>query len=159
MKLSDKSWDATGKMTRFFLVLGMLSMTLTSRVAAQEPITLVFDPLGDIGGRAVATIMVIDGTVTVTVEAFGLEPGARYSVQTHAGTCELQSASVGFLGILEPDETGVASLTSISAEASASGVTGPLDFILDGPHTLDIFHAPDTRACHPILGTSPTERR
>ena len=123
-----------------------LALYVTSPTFAQKTLDLPFGPLGESGGSAVATITVIDDTVTLFVTASGLQPGTRYEVQTHAGNCEFPSASFGALGTLDTDEQGNASLTTTTARMSAAGVTIDLAILVDGLHTLDI-RGPEALAC------------
>jgi len=123
-----------------------LVVWLPNNALAQKTLELALQPAGGPAGNVVATITEMDDLVTVTLTANGLQPGATYEVQTHAGSCEFPSASFGYLGTLLSDEYGNASLTATSARMSSAGVTVDLDILLDGLHTLEL-RGPDVVAC------------
>ena len=142
-----------GKHRALFGVLLLLAVGFPVEARAQRTMELALQPMGGPAGNVVATITEMDDLVTVTVTASGLQPGASYEVQTHAGSCEFPSASFGALGSLLADDQGNASLTTTSARMSAAGLTVDLDILLDGLHTLDL-RGPDVAACASVPALS-----
>ena|ERR1051326_7449069 len=135
------------------VLLSAFATALPNAALAQRSVELALQPAGGPSGNVLATITDMDDLVTVTITASGLQPGASYELQTHAGTCEFPSASFGSLGSLTADEYGNANMTTTTARLSAAGVTVDLDILLDGLHTLDL-HGPDVTACASVPALS-----
>src|SRR5262245_16890193 len=74
--------------------------------AAQSGGEVWLGSLDDDGVQAVVSLGMLDGQVTLTVHATGLDPGATCTVWTHAGTCEAPSASFGVVGAMSSTHRG-----------------------------------------------------
>jgi hypothetical protein len=93
----------------------------------------------------------------VTVELSGLTPGTVYTVNLHAGTCALPSASFARLGDITADAGGAGQLQASEGTASATGAQVILttELVLDGDHILLVV-GDDAVACGTIPSLAAT---
>ncbi len=120
-------------------------------VSAQEPITVLLQPVADSGVSGTAMLTSGEGGDVVNVDIAGLAPDTSYRALLQAGTCDSPSASFGELGTLEPDPEGAASLVAGTARMSAAGAS--IDLVVsnltDGDHIISIV-GPGIIACGSI---------
>jgi hypothetical protein len=76
--------------------------------------------------------------MTLLVRAGNLEPEETYVLLSHVGSCEVPSASFGWLGTLEVDASGYGELRTTIMRASAGGDAIDVAILADGLHIVSL---------------------
>ena len=112
-------------------------------VSADTEVNVVLDPVDGTRPHVTATVSAPDDPAlqtTLMLQADGLSPLARYTVWLHAGSVQQPGASAAYLGDLDADDGGQASLRTESAQAGAVDIPVALspELLCDGEHLIEV---------------------